>query len=113
MENLKVSLFDLHEAVSKQICRPKDSERRHITVDRQLQASPAMEGDSQIGLILFVGLAGELGLDPREAMEFVGIESKSEYNYKVSKYKTLSKAGGRFAVKKRLILNYLKYKCMK
>lgn len=99
----------LKQAILVNTCRPKEKEREKITVDRIIQTSPSQEGDTQLGLILFIGMASKLGFKKSEIMDYLSIEFDEEYNYKLGKFEEMlnSKDHKRFKVKVDLVVNYL------
>jgi len=102
-------LIDIEIAISKHVCGLREREKSTISVARKLQASPSLEGDSQIGIILFVGVATEEGWDYQSIMDHISIESKKEYDYKLAKYLKVIQINDRFKNKVHLIKNYLKF----
>ena len=108
------NLYALHVAVEKNTCRPKQKEAKEITVKRKILASPSMEGDSQIGMILFVGVAHEMGYNKLAIKNYLSIEFDGEFDYKLRKYKAkLDDAKddkvSRFRNKVILIKNHLRF----
>lgn len=75
----------LLEATKKNICKPRETEIQEYTVDKLIRASGELEGDSQVGMILFIGVARDFGISTVEIIDFLGIE-KEEYIYKLQKY---------------------------
>lgn len=85
--------FLLNEAIVKNTVRPRPNEEEKMTVSRVIRCSPEIEGDSQLGILLFCGMASVIYNIPGNAIiDHTGIE-QNEFAYKVKKFKTnLSKA---------------------
>lgn len=102
---VKPTLFQIREACIKNLCPPQNET---FKISRSIQVSAKYEGDSQLGLMIFIGVATEHGYSYSEiAMaEHVNYD---EYVYKRSKYKRkLRTKEKRFGVKVKLIKNYLR-----
>lgn len=99
-------LWLVREAVVKNTCRPLPIEREAYD-PRSIRVSTLREGDSQIGIMLFVGVANELGFTAEEIMMSEGIE-KLEVDYKIEKYNEKIKYDKRFGNKRKLVRNFLK-----
>lgn len=103
-------MFMIQEAISKNICLPDHDEQNDPTMPRILQASPKREGDSQLGLILFIGVSNEYGYTFGDIVSIIPLE-REEYNYKLGKYKRKAKHGeDRFINKIKLVRAYLKFR---
>ena len=63
------------------------------------------EGDSQIGVIMFAGLAVECGIVKNEVIDKLNIEFEDEFMGKLEKYHTLLGSDKRFKNKRGLVLN--------
>lgn len=78
----------LYEAISKNTVRPRPNEEEKMTVSRFIRCSPEIEGDSQLAIVLFCGIAlVYYKATPEAIMEHAGIES-NEFIYKVTKFKS-------------------------
>lgn len=78
--------FLLKEAILKNTVRPRPEEEDKITVSKLIRCSPQIEGDSQLGIMLFCGIASVgYGCKSNEIMEYLGIE-QNEFNYKLKKF---------------------------
>ena len=103
----------IHQAVSKNVCAPKVTEK--FSVSKQMRSSGDLEGDSQIALMLFVGVAKKSLIKKRDTIDFLGIEEE-EYDFKLDKFfdsLILSENANnildkRFFNKLTLILNYIR-----
>lgn len=83
----------LKEAVMKNTVRPRPEEESKMTVSRLIRCSPEIEGDSQLAIVLFCGMAEKLyGIPPSEIIDHLGIEPE-EHKYKVNKFWTNIVAG--------------------
>jgi len=107
-QNLMVTGFLLLEAVQKNCFLPSPKEQQKFTVSRILRTSPKLEGDSEIGIILYIGIGKQLGLTPSEIQNYLCIDRK-EYLYKYNQFNIL-KNKARTMNKIKLITNYLKYR---
>lgn len=99
-------MWTIREAVVKNTCRPLPVEREAYD-PRSIRVSTLREGDSQIGIMLFVGVATRLGFTSEEIVMSEGIEHK-EVAYKYQKYTDKIATDKRFANKSKLVFNYLK-----
>lgn len=99
----------LELAILKNTSRPRPEELKKITIHRKIQCSPNLEGDSQVGMILFVGLATMLGKRIKDIMSHVSIEFDKEFNYKLAKFYKLMGTNQRFANKVLLVQNYIRH----
>lgn len=99
----------LEEAIKKNTCPPREGE--HFTQTKKLRVSGELEGDSQLGVLLFVGLSIVYRIPRAEAVDFIGIETE-EYDYKASKFITEVMTdvaqNSRIDFKARLVNNYIK-----
>lgn len=75
----------LHEAVLVNTVRPREEEMKKITVSKMIRCSPEVEGDSQLGTMLFIGIAHSFRVPQNEIIDFLGIEVE-EYQFKLNKY---------------------------
>jgi hypothetical protein len=78
-------LILLSVATRKNICEPRPDEVEDYTVEKLIRASGDLEGDSQIGTQLFIGIARDFSVPSSEIIDFLGIE-KEEYAFKLAKY---------------------------
>jgi hypothetical protein len=107
---VKPIMFHVIEAVRKNICAPGDDECDDYTVSRTIRASTKREGDSQLGLLLFIGVAAEYGYGYSDISSAASIEYE-EYRYKLSKFRRKSRSNDkRFLNKVKLVKNYLRLK---
>ena len=97
----------IKEAVSKNVSSPRKGEKFKVT--RILRASAILEEDSQVGIVLFVGVSDEKGFNETQICDYLCIE-KEEYAYKLKKYNQKKKLNKRFQNKIKLIKNYLNHK---
>lgn len=100
--------FLLLEAVQKNCFLPTPKEKEKFTVSRILRTSPKLEGDSEMGLILYIGIGKLVGMTPTEIQSFLCIDRK-EYMFKHNTFRTI-KREKRVATKVNLIMNYLRYR---
>ena len=110
--NLKLKmkdLFLLEEAIMKNVGRPREDEASDYTVEKRLRASKAVEGNSQIGLILFVGLSKHFGVSKKAATIHIGLDPEG-YDNKLSEYKKNMDSKPRFFFKDKLVKNYINIK---
>ena len=112
MENFKNDkpCVRLHKAIKANICEPKEKELESFTIERKLRASPSDEGDSQVGIILFVGIGTANGLSKKEIINYLDIKA-NEYAFKLKKYNEKMKKSSdknRYQIKTNLVQNYLK-----
>lgn len=70
-------------ATKKNVCEPREDEV--FNVERMIRASGDLEGDSQVGILLFIGIARDFNVNASEIIDFLGIE-KEQYTYKLNKY---------------------------
>jgi hypothetical protein len=109
-ESMTPSMLHIQEAISKNICAPDEFEEQDLTIIKSIRSSVSREGDSQLGLMLCIGLLSDFGYEPYDVMIFLNLK-REEFKYKLSKYKRKSKSNDRrFLNKVRLIKNYLKLK---
>jgi hypothetical protein len=105
-----VSLLKIQEAISKNVCPPDENEEQNFSIPKSLRASISREGDSQLAILLFVGIATDYGYSPADIKIFLNIRSE-EFKYKLSKYKRKSRSNDvRFINKILLVKNYLRFK---
>lgn len=77
----------LNEAVIKNTFRPRPHEESKMTASRIIRCSPEIEGDSQLAIVLFCGMAHVLYNVPKnEILDYLGVDA-NEFNYKVQKFK--------------------------
>ena len=113
----------LSAAILANTSRPTADEEENIQVQKKIMTSLKLEGDSKMGMILFVGIA-QGQCKPSEIMDFLGIEFAEEYAHKRNEFdrymnlpdvklgeRKLTKEpimGNRTRNKVKLINNYLK-----
>lgn len=79
-------LFLLNEAILKNTVRPRPHEEQKMSISKSIRCSPEIEGDSQLGIVLFCGIASiHYGIPKNEIMDYLGVDS-SEFTYKVNKF---------------------------
>ena len=114
----------LNAAVLANTSRPTPDEEEDIKVHKKIMTSLKLEGDSKMGMILFVGIAKEYGISTSRIMDYLGIEFGNEFIHKSSEFnrymslpdiqlgeRKLTKIpimGNRTKNKVKLINNYLK-----
>lgn len=96
----------LEEAILKNTCPPRETEV--FNQSKKLRVSGELEGDSQLGVLLFVGISAEFSIPRTEATDYIGIEIE-EYDYKANKFKAELLVGSRLSYKTSLINNYIKF----
>jgi hypothetical protein len=102
------SLFNIQVAIIKNVCAPDEDEIENFTVERSIRSSKKYEGDSQLRVLLFIGICSEYGYAYRDISAWVSLE-KQEYIYKLNKYKQRLKGkDDRLLRKRKLITNYLR-----
>jgi hypothetical protein len=107
---MKYTMFQIQEAIRKNICAPDEKENEDFTISRLIRASIKREGDSQLGLVLFVGISDEHGYKYHD-IESIASLQRDEYKFKLSKYRRKSRSNDtRFLNKIKLIQNYLRLK---
>lgn len=94
-------------AVINNICKPRKEEANKFTHERWARASPMLEGDSQIGSVLFIGVAKELGYPKQVIASFLNIEEE-EYKFKLEKFKDRTAHPSRLKNKADLVRNYVR-----
>lgn len=103
-------MFEIMEAVKKNVCAPGEEEMEDYTISRCVRASTKNEGDSQVGIVLFVGIATDYNYTYSDISTIASLEFE-EYRFKLSKYKRKSRSNDtRFRNKIKLIKNYLRLK---
>lgn len=103
-------MFQVEEAILKNICPPKEDELGEFTISRFIRASAKAEGDSQLGIVLFIGICSEYNYSYGDISSLASLEFE-EYRFKLSKYKRKSRSNDtRFLNKIKLIKNYLRLK---
>jgi hypothetical protein len=101
-------MFQIKEAIFKNVCSPDGDEHQDFTVSRSMRASSKREGDSQLRLVLFVGICQLRGFGYHDIASIASLQ-REEYLYKLSKYKRKSRSNDkRFLNKIKLVNNYLK-----
>jgi hypothetical protein len=96
----------LSKAIQVNVCKPKKSEEDKFTHDRWHRASPALEGDSQIGIMIFIGVGKDLGFTKKAISDFLSIEA-SEFEYKLQKYREgIARVDSKIFTKARLVRNF-------
>lgn len=98
----------IKEAITKNVCHPTAGEEKRFTVSKLLRTSTSREGDSEVGLILFCGIADELGLTTDEIVIILSVDAE-EARFKIKRYSELIDEP-RFKNKIKLVKNYLKLK---
>lgn len=77
----------LKEAVLVNTVRPRPEEEKKILISKMIRCSPEVEGDSQLAMILFAGIASAIyNISPSVIIEYFGMEP-DEFKYKVEKFK--------------------------
>lgn len=110
MKVKRPTMFQIQEAVKKNICAPGEDELEDFTISRSIRASTKREGDSQLGIVLFVGICASYGYSYSDISSIGSLEFE-EYRFKLSKYRRKSRSNDkRFVNKIRLIRNYLRIK---
>lgn len=103
-----MTLFKLKEAVTINTCKPSPAELKGLTFIKPLRTSRYWEGDSDTGLVLFIGLAVQYGFTAPEIELEVGAEG-AEVSYKNDLFKTrVKEKHPRFLNKIKLIQNYMR-----
>lgn len=103
-------MFQILEAVKKNICAPGEDELEEFTISRAVRASTKMEGDSQLGVLLFVGICSSYNYSYSDISAMASLEF-DEFLYKLNKFRRKSKSNDRhFLNKVKLIRNYLRLK---
>lgn len=98
----------LENAVRANIYPPTAEEEAKLSDHRRIRASGSMEGNSQIGTILFVGIASlDFGMDRDDIKAYLSIDEK-EYSHKQGKFMSkLSKKNRKYVAKVKLIKKHL------
>ena len=107
----KYSFFDLKKAIMINCAKPMDKEFDSHDM-KSLRVSANKEGDSTLGVMLFAGIATDMGYTKGEINMAEGIEYE-EIAFKHAKYREKIKTDKRFKLKVELIKNYLKLQCKK
>lgn len=118
MSNIKY-LRRLELAVLANTHRPKPEEMKEIKVHKKIMTSLKLEGDSKMGMILFVGIADVEMVPRNEIMDYLGLEFTGEFNHKLEEFDRYAKMpeipigdkgkmGNRTINKIKLINNHLK-----
>lgn len=94
----------LEEAVLKNTCPPREGEK--FTQSKKLRVSGDLEGDSQLGVMLFVGVSATFSVPRADSADYLGIEPE-EYDYKIKKYNSEIINNSRLINKSKLLLNYI------
>lgn len=101
-------MFQIMEAIKKNVCAPGENELEEFTISRAIRVSTKMEGDSQLGLLLFVGTCALYGYNYPDVSAIASLEF-AEYHFKRNKFNRKLKSNDkRFLNKVKLIGNYLK-----
>jgi hypothetical protein len=104
-----MNLMKLREAVLKNTARPGNDESKGVA-EKPLRTSQYWEGDAEMGVILFIGIAMSYGFTPFELTQFVAVE-REQVLFKNEHYNKMMKddglGGARMRVKTELIKNYL------
>ncbi len=88
----EIQLSDIKEAVLVNTCRPSESEEQHFNFTRFIRTSQNLEGNSQLGTILFVGVAKQFGFTDHTIQSYASLE-KAEFDFKFKEFKDKLKAG--------------------
>lgn len=80
----------LYRAVTANTLRPRPEEVDALMTSKMIRCSPELEGDSQIGMTLFIGISKMYGVSEKDIADFLGIEM-DELQYKASKFLKLKK----------------------
>lgn len=107
MRNIKLGLY-IREAILKNTARPTSGEEKKFTIPKVLRTSTSREGDSELGLILFCGIANELGMTIDEIVLSLSVDA-AEARFKIQKFSEMV-GDVRFDNKIKLIHNYLRLK---
>jgi hypothetical protein len=103
----KPTMFQIREAITKNVC---DSGDEQYKVVKDMRANSKLEGDSQLKMVLFVGLATSHGYTQSDIMLLAHLQKK-EYTYKLRKFRRkMAGIDARFKIKIKLINNYLNYR---
>lgn len=103
------SMFQIQEAIRANICPPDADEQQDLTISKYIRASVKREGDSQLGLLLFVGISKEYNYSFNDISSIASLEYE-EYRNKLAKYSSKVRLGNkRFVIKVKLIKNYLRF----
>lgn len=78
-------LNNLKAAVLANTSRPTEDEEMNIIVQKNIMTSLKLEGDSKMGMILFIGCAHGRH-KPTDIMDYLGIEFSEEYAHKLSEF---------------------------
>lgn len=103
-------MFQIKEAVVKNVCAPDASEFEILSTSKIIRTSTKMEGDAELGMILLIGVATLYGHDFEE-ISAVGSVEEEEYHFKLGKFSSRLReysSRSRFKIKIALIQNYLK-----
>jgi hypothetical protein len=103
----KIKTSQLYEAVRKNVSEPEPSELDKLTVSKRLRASASREGDSEMGILLFIGVADQFGIPVDDIMNELSIELE-EYKFKSKRFQIQIKKDRRLQNKVLLIYNYLR-----
>lgn len=97
----------LEEAITKNTCPPRANEL--FNQSKKLRVSGELEGDSQLGVLLFVGICGMYGIPRAEATDYIGIEVE-EHDYKANKFGAERDSGNSRLINKIILINnYIKF----
>lgn len=101
------TVFQIQEAIMKNICAPGEDEKEEYTISRFIRASTKREGDSQLGIVLFIGICTHYGYLFSDIASMASIE-REEFVFKLNKYRRKARSNDkRFVNKIKLIKNYL------
>lgn len=107
MAKSKPTMFQIREAITKNVC---DCGDEMYTIVKDMRANSKLEGDSQLKMVLFVGLAHSYGYTQTDIMLLAHLQKK-EFTYKLRKFRRkMAGIDARFKTKIKLINNYLKYR---
>jgi len=101
-------LIGLETAIKKNVASPKPDEWEKYEFAKKLPSSPSAEGNYELGLMLFIGIAYGLGVSQEEIEMYLSIE-EAEFDFKLMAYEERNNIDPRFQTKVKLIRNYLSY----
>lgn len=109
MSKKKPTIFQIKEAIIKNVCAPDETEFEVLSTSKLIRTSTKMEGDAELGMILLIGVATLYGHDFEEISALGSVEEE-EYQFKLGKFSgrlRMYPPQSRFITKIRLIQNYL------
>ena len=102
----------LREAVIKNTCKPTEEEEKELAPFKSLRTSRRWEGDSEMGLILFIGIANDYGIADFEISSMISVD-QDQIDWKKNLYKEVcastTLSGLRMRNKTTLVKNYLRF----